>query len=47
MQLREFTNPFSEVVKNLYFNQSLVMETLLVADDFDSDRLTSAVITTA
>lgn len=46
-ELKEFTNPFPEVVKNLYFHQSLVMETFLVADNFDSDGLTSAMITAA
>ena len=43
---KELTNPFPEVIKDLYLDQGLVMETFLVADDLDSDRLTSAVITT-
>jgi len=41
------TNPFPEVIKDLYLDQSLVMKTLLVAYDLDSDRLASAMITTA
>ena len=44
---KKLTNPFPEVIKDLYLDQSLVMETFLVADDLDSDGLTSAVITTA
>ena len=46
VQPKELTNPFPEVIKYLYFDQSLVVETFLVADDLDGDRLTSAVIAT-
>ena len=40
------TYPFLQVFQDLDLHQGLVMETLLVADDLDRHRLTSAVVTT-
>jgi hypothetical protein len=45
-EVKEVANPFAEVVKNLYLDQSLVVETFLVPDDLDSDRLASTMVTT-
>lgn len=38
--------PFAEIIEDLDLNKSLVVEPLFVADDFDCDRFTGAVITT-
>ena len=46
MQPKELTNPFPKVIKDLYLDQSLMVEALLVADDLYGDRLTGAMITT-
>jgi len=40
------TNPFSEIVEDFDLNEGLMVEPLLVADDFYSNRFSSAVVST-